>query len=214
MIRCFSVPKHKFSGDLWKKFWWRRPLYMRFGNLTEKKSAHNTSLNTTWNVQPDLNSIRLQCDFCASRPVFPMRSSYSYRRSRMCRTASRNAQLVCRCHWIGYCIRWPHQVPLLSAKIKKKRLQWARNHQPWTIEEWKNITWSDVSGFRMSLSHGRVRIWRKQQESCLVSTVQACDSGEMVWGMFSWHTLGPLMPIEQYLNATAYLNIVADQVNH
>ena len=35
----------------------------------------------------------------------------------------------------------------------------------------------------------------------------------MVWGMFSWHTLGPLIPIEQRLNAIAYLNIVADQVH-
>jgi hypothetical protein len=32
-------------------------------------------------------------------------------------------------------------------------------------------------------------------------------------GMFSWHTLGPLILIEQCLNATAYLNIVADQVH-
>ncbi len=31
----------------------------------------------------------------------------------------------------------------------------------------------------------------------------------MVWGIFSWHTLGPLEPIEHRLNATAYLSIVA-----
>ncbi len=30
----------------------------------------------------------------------------------------------------------------------------------------------------------------------------------MVWGIFSWHTLGPLVPIEHHLNATAYLSIV------
>ncbi len=34
--------------------------------------------------------------------------------------------------------------------------------------------------------------------------------GVMVWGIFSCHTLGPLVPIEQCLNATAYLSIVAD----
>jgi len=32
----------------------------------------------------------------------------------------------------------------------------------------------------------------------------------MVWGIFSWHTLGPLVPIEHRLNATVYLSIVAD----
>uniref|UniRef100_A0A8C9X2Y8 Uncharacterized protein n=1 Tax=Sander lucioperca TaxID=283035 RepID=A0A8C9X2Y8_SANLU len=30
---------------------------------------------------------------------------------------------------------------------------------------------------------------------CLVSTVQAV-SGVMVWWVFSWHTLGPLVPID------------------
>ncbi len=59
----------------------------------------------------------------------------------------------------------------------------------------------------------QIRIWRKEHESmdpsCLVSTVQAGGGGVMVWGIFSWHTLGPLIPIEHCLNATAYLNIVA-----
>ncbi len=47
--------------------------------------------------------------------------------------------------------------------------------------------------------------------SCLVSTVQA-GGGVMVRGIFSWHTLGPLVPIEHRLNITAYLSIVADRV--
>ncbi len=70
------------------------------------------------------------------------------------------------------------------------------------------------SRFLLRHSDGRVRIWRKEHESmdpsCLVSTIQA---GVMVWGIFSWHTLGPLVPIEHHLNATAYLSIVADHVH-
>jgi len=46
--------------------------------------------------------------------------------------------------------------------------------------------------------------------SCLVNTVQA---GGGVRGMFSWHTLGLLVPIEHCLNATAYLSIVSDHVH-
>ncbi len=49
---------------------------------------------------------------------------------------------------------------------------------------------------------------------CLVSTVQAGGGGGvMVWGIFSWHTLGPLVPIVHCLNATANLSIVADRVH-
>ncbi len=35
----------------------------------------------------------------------------------------------------------------------------------------------------------------------------------MVWGLFSWHTLGLLVPIEHCLNPTAYLSIVTDHVH-
>ncbi len=49
--------------------------------------------------------------------------------------------------------------------------------------------------------------------SCLVSMVQAAAGSVMVWGIFSWHTLGPLVPIEHCLNTKAYLNIVSDHVH-
>ncbi len=34
-----------------------------------------------------------------------------------------------------------------------------------------------------------------------------------MWGIFSWHTFGPLVTIEHRLNATVYLSIVTDQVH-
>ncbi len=118
---------------------------------------------------------------------------------------------------MGYSSRRPHRVPLLSAKNRKRRLQFAQAHQNWTIEDWKNVAWSDESRFLLRHSDGRVRIWRKEHESmdpsCLVSKVQAGGGGVMVWGIFSWHTLCPLVTIEHRLNATAYLSIVADHVH-
>ncbi len=118
---------------------------------------------------------------------------------------------------MGYSSRRPNRVPLLSAKNRKRRLQFAQAHQNWTIKDWKNVAWSDESRFLLRHSDGRVRIWRKEHESmdpsCLVSTVQAGGGGVMVWVIFSWHTLGPLVPIEHRLNATAFLSIVADHVH-
>ncbi len=46
---------------------------------------------------------------------------------------------------MGYSSRRPHRVPLLSAKNRKQRLQFAQTHQNWTIEDCKNIAWSDES---------------------------------------------------------------------
>ncbi len=118
---------------------------------------------------------------------------------------------------MGYSSRRPHWVPLLSDKNRKRRLQFAQAHQNWTREDWKNVAWSDKSRFLLRHSDGRVRIWCKERKSmdqtCLVSTVQADGGGVVVWGIFSWHTLGPLVPIEHCLNATVYLSIVADHVH-
>ncbi len=72
-------------------------------------------------------------------------------------------------------------------------------------------------GFCCEHSDIRVRIWHKEHESmdpsCLVTTIQADGGGVTVWWIFSWHTLGPLVPIEHCLKATAYLSIVADHVH-
>ncbi len=117
---------------------------------------------------------------------------------------------------MGYSSRRPHWVPLLSAKNRKQRLQFTQAHQNWTTEDWKNVAWSDDSRFLLQHSDSRVRIWHKEHESmdpsCLVSTVQAGGGGVLMWGIFSWHTLEPLVPIV-HLNATAYLSIVADYLS-
>ncbi len=96
---------------------------------------------------------------------------------------------------MGYSSRRPHRVPFPSAKNRRRRIQFTQAHWNWTIEDWKNVAWSDESLFLLRHSDGRVRIWRKEHESmdpsCLVSMVQAAGGGVMVWGIISWHTLGP-----------------------
>ncbi len=40
---------------------------------------------------------------------------------------------------MGHNSRKPHRVPLLSAKNRKRRLQFTQAHQNWTIEDWKTL---------------------------------------------------------------------------
>jgi len=58
---------------------------------------------------------------------------------------------------------------------------------------------SDESRFLRRHADGRFRILHKEHESmdpsCLFSMVQAACGGVMVWGIYSCHTLGPLVPI-------------------
>ncbi len=48
---------------------------------------------------------------------------------------------------MGSSSRRPHRVLLLSAKNRKRRLQFTQSDQNWTIEDWKNVGWSDESRF-------------------------------------------------------------------
>ncbi len=93
--------------------------------------------------------------------------------------------------------RRPHRVPLLSDKNRTRRIQFTQTHQNQTIEDCKNVAWSDESWFLLRYSDGRVRIWHKEHESmdssCLVSAVQAGSGDVMVWGIFFWHTLADLI---------------------
>ncbi len=48
---------------------------------------------------------------------------------------------------MGSSSRRPHRVPLLSDKNSTRRIQFTQTHQNWTIEDCKNVAWSDESRF-------------------------------------------------------------------
>ncbi len=77
-------------------------------------------------------------------------------------------------------------MPFLSDKNRTRKTQFTQAHQNWTIEDWKNVAWSDESRFH---SDDRVRIWRKEHESmdpsCFISTVQAAgDEGDIFLALY------------------------------
>ncbi len=118
---------------------------------------------------------------------------------------------------MGYSSRRPHRVPLLSAKNRKRRQKFAQAHQNWTIDDWKTVAWSDDSRFLLQHSDVGSEFGVKNMKAwihpALTQWFRMDGNGVMVWGIFSWHTLGPLVPIVHCLNATAYLSIVADHVH-
>nr|CAH7759935.1 unnamed protein product [Callosobruchus chinensis] len=48
---------------------------------------------------------------------------------------------------LGLRCRRPLRVPLLTARHRTARLQWARAHQGWLLPQWRNVLFSDESRF-------------------------------------------------------------------
>ncbi|GBO42429.1 hypothetical protein AVEN_69110-1 [Araneus ventricosus] len=74
---------------------------------------------------------------------------------------------------MGLSSRRPTRVPLLAKRHSQLRLQWAREHRDWTMDEWKRVAWSDESRFLIHLVDGRVRVRRLLGERLLPS----CTAG-------------------------------------
>ena len=79
-----------------------------------------------------------------------------------------------------------HTRGVLSAKNRKLQLQFTQTHQNWTIDDWKNIVWSDESGLICNVQ--MVESVNNMDPSCSVSANHA-------------------------LNSTAYLSSAADHVH-
>ncbi|GBN42181.1 Transposable element Tcb1 transposase [Araneus ventricosus] len=107
--------------------------------------------------------------------------------------------------------------PILTSVHHKKRRAFALQHKHWTLEQRKKVAFSDESRFLLYWIDGRCRIYCETSGNKLPETIVGCQQGGggsvMVWVMFPWHALGPLIPVEGTLNSCAYLSIVADQVH-
>lgn len=114
---------------------------------------------------------------------------------------------------MGYVARRPRKKPLLTKRMMKARLDWAKAHIGWTVEEWKNVLWSDESKFNLWRNDGRQFVRRKSGEEfhpdCLERTVKH-PASVMVWGCFSWYAVGRLHICEGMVNQQQYLHIIED----
>ena len=110
---------------------------------------------------------------------------------------------------MGYGSR-PYRVPLLSAKKQETAAAVVlrnKNTGHWKMGKTllRLMNPSSCCGTLMGgLGYGENHEYMRP--SCCVSTLQA--DGVIVWGVISWHTLVPLIKVEQRLHATGYLNII------
>jgi transposase len=58
----------------------------------------------------------------------------------------------------------PTRKPGLTPEMEKARLQFALEHEHWTIKDWKRVIWSDKTSVIYSFRRGGYRVWRRSDK--------------------------------------------------
>ena len=104
----------------------------------------------------------------------------------------------------------PKTKPLLTSQHKAKRYQWARDHQSWTLEQWRRVLWSDETF--ICLTDGAANFVRVVEGHPLTKdhfnlTVKH-PIKVMIWACFSYHGPGRAHVIEGSMNTESYISDV------
>lgn len=112
--------------------------------------------------------------------------------------------------------RIARKVPLMRKQNIKMRLQFAREHLPWSgcegEKKWRNILWSDETKINLFGNDCQRNVRRPKGKEFHVKytkkTVKHGGGNIMVWGCFSWNGVGPIYRIESTMNADGYRGIL------
>ncbi|KAG1454504.1 hypothetical protein G6F55_007572 [Rhizopus delemar] len=109
--------------------------------------------------------------------------------------------------------------PRLTARHRKSRLRWAKEHLNWTEDQWRSVVWSDESRFCVEGSKRGKRVLRKEgeryDERNIIFTVKWGGGGAMVWGCFRRGGFGLLEMIDtSSVDQETYISILANMFHH
>ena len=94
--------------------------------------------------------------------------------------------------------------PLMRTQNNVKRLQWAKAHKDWTIEQWNKVLWTDESNFEIFRLNRRLRVCERAATSCIIQTMNHGRGFVLVCGY--------LYLVKGKLNQMGYHNILQHYV--
>ena len=110
----------------------------------------------------------------------------------------------------GRMARRPVKKQLLTANMKKKRLDWVKKYRNWIATDWRKVLFSDESHF-LVLGKRSQHVRRSIEEpirECHMNQFVKHPPKKMFWGSFSCYGVGSLLPIEGMMNAEKYIKVV------
>jgi transposase len=106
--------------------------------------------------------------------------------------------------------------PLLSSKNVRDRLKFAKAHQHWTVEDWRNVVFSDETKINRFNSDGRKWTWYREGSSLnsrrVTQTVKNGGGNIKIWGCITSKGVGHMCKIENNLDSFLYLEILKGEL--
>ena len=120
-------------------------------------------------------------------------------------------------HGVGFYSHIAQKKHLLSNICRARRLEFAREHRKWIIEDWKKVIWTYKSTFVIGKSSRQILVWQKNDEryklDCLTLIFKLGRTSIMIWGGFTaTHKLSLIcMPLNRRTTVD-YVEILYDGV--
>ncbi|SYW81732.1 putative transposase [Ustilago hordei] len=115
----------------------------------------------------------------------------------------------------------PNHTRRLVKKLKllkrhyKAHFKFANEHKDMTVEDWKNVVWSDETKINFFGLDGKQFCWIKNAgfNSKLVRpTVKFGSSSIMIWGCMTWEGVGGMCLVLGSMNSDQYIDILNDKL--
>lgn len=102
--------------------------------------------------------------------------------------------------------RRPYKKQLLTSRMKKQRLEWARKFKSWTEKDWEKVLFSDETHF--VVQGFRSKFVRRSKGEPLnqhhINQAPKHPPKKMFWGCFSVSGTECLVPVEGMMNSASY----------
>lgn len=102
--------------------------------------------------------------------------------------------------------------PMLTYQHKRRRLAWAKAHEHWTVDDWRQVIFSDESPYHLIGSAGVQWCWRKPGEAYdsryIKNTAKHGGGSVMVWGCITGQGRGRIVKCDESVNAAFYQRVL------
>jgi hypothetical protein len=104
------------------------------------------------------------------------------------------------------------QKPLLKPEQIQRRLEWAKKYAEWTVDDWREVVFSDESPFTLFRRCGKRYVRRpigtRFDPRYISPTVKHGGGKIQVWSCFSYYSVGSMKRIEGTMDGPKYRSIL------